>query len=533
FIAMATVFGLVPLALAMGRRMPITNAVIAHSHRADRTFIALALIGLAAGGIQVLNLPPFTFDDWFYVGIGSRLSEADWTTWGSAFTAHVHPTEPTLRPLTYWLLGGAFTIGGDHWWAWRLMTIATHLGATALLYQCGRKLTGSARAGLFGAFIWCVHPAHIEVIGWLSAIEMSWLALAYFGALAAYLHDRLLLALALTLVTFIIKEAGATLIGAFALVDLVRFHRIRFRPLAGPVVLLALTFVWRTAIAEPDNLAMAAYLTDMTSTPPLDFARALFITGPRIALQPFGDGVLLVAGMDVGPAVLLVAGASLVWLAFSAARRDQKGALTWLGFGVLWAVGISLPAAWDMEIAQLGRPEVAPPWKLRHTYIGLAGPALAAGWLLTRSGSERRVRVVSVMAIGLCGLVFALSAGPVVNAGARSAGALAEFDQRQPSDNIGVRVIEGTDPIGLALSYRRVISPEKPSTSVLVGEPRCGCAVPPLGPEAPGSTLREFAEWMLAPASITPIDPGGACTCERWRADARWIRYGPEGFEWD
>jgi len=73
------------------------------------------------------------------------------------------------RPIfSVWMLL-LHTCGGLAPWFWHLSSILLHVGATWLVFQICRRLTGNDAGAAAAAAIFAVHPIHVDAVSWVSA----------------------------------------------------------------------------------------------------------------------------------------------------------------------------------------------------------------------------------------------------------------------------------------------------------------------------------------------------------------------------
>jgi Flp pilus assembly protein TadD len=74
------------------------------------------------------------------------------------------------RPLQfaiYWLI---YRLAGSDPTPFHLVNLTLYAATGWLVYRLGRKLLRSDIAALIGAFLWLVHPLHVEAVAWISAL---------------------------------------------------------------------------------------------------------------------------------------------------------------------------------------------------------------------------------------------------------------------------------------------------------------------------------------------------------------------------
>jgi len=109
---------------------------------------------------------------------------------------------------------------------WHLTTLFLHLLATLLVYLVAQRLVVNARAALFAAAVFGLHPIHVEGVAWISGVTEPMLTSAFLGSFFCYLKyrsDSRWQWLAGSLLTFaaamLAKETAVVLPGAIALYE--------------------------------------------------------------------------------------------------------------------------------------------------------------------------------------------------------------------------------------------------------------------------------------------------------------------------
>lgn len=132
-------------------------------------------------------------------------------------------TEPSAAPQYYPILHTIFWLEYKLWDGWtlpyHLLTILLHAVLALLIFQILRKL-GVPGAWL-AAFVFALHPVHVESVAWLSEIKNTLSGVFAAVAMLAYLNyqkDRQLSAYLLALVVFVIGLLTKTAIVALPVV---------------------------------------------------------------------------------------------------------------------------------------------------------------------------------------------------------------------------------------------------------------------------------------------------------------------------
>lgn len=131
-----------------------------------------------------------------------QIVENEWVTGprylGAIFTQGVWDFEGRVsnyyRPLMYVLYMGVYALAGHAAWAYHLLNVLFHAGATLLVAMLAQRVLPSTAARspallappLVAGLLFAVHPIHTEPVAWSAGIAD--LGLAVFGLLALWCH---------------------------------------------------------------------------------------------------------------------------------------------------------------------------------------------------------------------------------------------------------------------------------------------------------------------------------------------------------
>ncbi|MSR62699.1 MAG: tetratricopeptide repeat protein [Planctomycetes bacterium] len=133
------------------------------------------------------------------------------------------------RPLTAIVQALIWPIAGIRPLPYHVACLAIHLGAVAAAYGIARRLSGNAWLAGATALLFALHPAHVESVAWISALNDP-----LFGCLALLSIERFLawrargsrgiplLALLCFSLALLAKELAAALVPLLVLLDLLR-----------------------------------------------------------------------------------------------------------------------------------------------------------------------------------------------------------------------------------------------------------------------------------------------------------------------
>ena len=213
--------------------------------------LAAFVLGLYAGSLD----GAFVYDDLLLVkeapatqSIGGALQHVFDPYWQFA-NVESDLQRGLWRPLTSLALAVGKTLGGGEPFGYHLVSVLLHVAASVALFRLaallfrtrGFKTRGRAEcAALIAALVFAAHPAQVEAVAWISAVnDPAWGAL---GLLGLGLYERAALrgrlsfaAAALFFLALAAKETAVVLTGIALLLDLTA----RRRPRALALILLA------------------------------------------------------------------------------------------------------------------------------------------------------------------------------------------------------------------------------------------------------------------------------------------------------
>jgi tetratricopeptide (TPR) repeat protein len=355
------------------------------------------------------------YDDGLYVIHNAFLRdgltrEALGWAFGSFYAANWHPLTLLSHLLDYQLYG--MNAGGHH-----LTSVILHSGNTLLLFLLLRRLTGAPWRSALAAFLFALHPLHVESVAWVS--ERKDVLSTFFMLLALLAYRRFTLerhpgAYGLTILFFAL--------GLLAKPMLVTF----------PFLLLLLDF-WplaRLGRGDPDKGGRDAFSPTLQSLRPLLLEKIPFFIlgllfsvvtllaqsqggavssleslslGARLANAVVAYGrylihMLIPTGLGVfyphpgqGLSGWIVAASAAVLLLFTWLCIRLRRGRPYLLMGWLWYIGTLVPV---IGIVQVGMQAMAD----RYTYIPLIGIFILLAWLLPDLRTRRRAVLLTVIA---------------------------------------------------------------------------------------------------------------------------------------
>jgi Flp pilus assembly protein TadD len=328
------------------------------------------------------------------------------------------------RPLPALAFMTTYHLAGPHPWAFRLLNLLLHAGATLLLFSTASCLLaelGETRvravgsAAFLAALLFAVHPIHVEAVAWISGVMD--VGAAFFGLLAIALYvgadrsraggARYWCAVAAFFTAMLAKEPGLAVLPVMAVFDLtwpgvprrsLAVHLRRWSPFVAAAAVYLLLRIHALRGVMPldsvDSPAPAAVIL----TAPFLFAVYLAKLVVPLGLTPMHDIAPVASLADLRAWVgvgVVIAGMVVAWWAY---RRER---LVLLGIALL--VLTLLPA---LYLPALGR-DLRHAFAERYAYLSSAGLAIivAAGLapLLRRTVARR----VSLILVALLAVIYA------------------------------------------------------------------------------------------------------------------------------
>jgi 4-amino-4-deoxy-L-arabinose transferase-like glycosyltransferase len=211
--------------------------------------LAILFLLLSLGWFGTLGIRPLYKADESRYGEISRemLATGDWVT--PRLNGFRYFEKP---PLQYWSTAALFSVLGEKDWVARLWTALAGFAGIALVLYAGNRLWG-APAGAYAAAVLAGSPLYV-LLGQVNTLDMG-VSVFLAAALVAFLLGHMLWFWAACALAVLSKGLiGIVLPGAAILVFLLvkRDWKLigRIRPIAGPVLFLAITAPWFIAAAR-------------------------------------------------------------------------------------------------------------------------------------------------------------------------------------------------------------------------------------------------------------------------------------------
>ncbi len=365
-------------------------------------YLALVLVTLAVYS-QVRHFDFLNYDDPDYVTDNSRVRAG--LTWSGAAWAFTTYHASNWHPLT-WLshmldfqLFGTYS-GGHH-----LSSALLHALSAVLLFAALKRMTGARWPSAFVAFLFALHPLHVESVAWIAERKDVLCALFWFLALWFYARyverpgvERYLLVLLAFCLGLLSKPMIVTLPFVLLMLDFWPLRRANLPLLLrekAPIFVLAAGASVVTFLAQRQGGAVRS-LDTVSFGQRLGNALATYFTYIARTLWPANLAVFYPYPHEVGfgrvaLAVLVLAGVTLL-----VARRVRSQ--PFLVVGWLWYLGTLVPV---IGIVQVGGQASAD----RYTYVPMVELAIMLSWagvdLVERYPGARNGVIASAAAVCL------------------------------------------------------------------------------------------------------------------------------------
>ncbi len=331
----------------------------------------LILLGAALAAFGASLFSGFHFDD-YAIFSDHVLTSA--TAWRAVWALRRGPfgLEP-LTSLVYWL---NFQAVGRSPWLFHFVSLALHIGAVLLAFECLRRLMPE-RAALAGALVFALHPIQAEAVNYIFAQSVLLAAALSIASLLLWVEGRRWVAVVLFALALLTDEHCA----AFALVPLIVAPRERKTSYLVPLGLMI-----SLALAALGRAAYAAWLFHPAMAP------GKFLLAQGRVVWRYALLVFVPYGFSIDPDVRIPALwlGELFWLPWvSAAIWAWRFRKTDWGAWCLAGLVLLLPAASLLPAADLAAD--------RRMYLPMFAFAAAAGLLLSRVRTQALVACVAAL----------------------------------------------------------------------------------------------------------------------------------------
>jgi tetratricopeptide (TPR) repeat protein len=325
-----------------------------------------------------------------------------------------------------------------------LVNVAIHSAASVLLFLFLVGATGCRWPSAFVAFIFALHPLHVESVAWVAERKDVLCAFFWFLALWAYVRNNRILVIIAFILGLMSKPMIVTLPFTLMLLDLWPLKRgLRWRdklPLfaitaAGAVVTYAVQYAGgavKPVGAPAISNALVSYVVYLSKTLwPAD----LTVFYPYPAGIPFWQA----------------AGAAAILAAITFAVVRAWSARPYLAIGWFWFLGTLIPVIGLVQVGAQARAD-------RYMYVPMVGLAIMAAWGIADllRARPRLGAALGVAACFACGAAAYSQTGYWENSGTLFAHAIeATRDNYIAEHNLGAYLMDQPGQIDEAISHLR------------------------------------------------------------------------------
>ncbi len=282
--------------------------------------------------------------------------------------------------------------------------LVIHCAAALLLFAFLRRATRQLWPAAFAAFVFALHPLHVESVAWIAERKDVLCGFFWFAALLAWVRYterpgtlRYLGALALFSLGLMSKPMIVTLPFLLLLLDVWPLRRgpwttywrekLPFFLLSGAVMAITIA-AQRSAGAVREFTAFPA---------PLRMENALTSVAIYLAdtLWPAHLWAIYAYPASIPPLQWIGAAAGIA--AISAVAFRQRAARPWLATGWFWFLVTLLPVIGLVQVGSQARAD-------RYMYVPMTGLAIVLAWGADEAVRRRpaRRRVVAALAVAAC-----------------------------------------------------------------------------------------------------------------------------------
>lgn len=344
----------------------------------DRMIYALLFLITLAVYSQVHNFAFLSFDD--NQGLLSNPQVRDGFSWSGIAWAFTTGYASNWFPLTWFSHMLDFQMFGiDAGWH-HLINVLIHAISSVFLFALMKRMTGKLWESAFVAFVFALHPLHVESVAWISERKDVLFAFFWFLTTSLYLdfvEKRTAARYLLVVVSFCLglmsKQMIVTLPFALLLLDAWPLKRSGIRTLLlekAPLIVLAIgaaiiTFVVQQkggAVQSLTSIPLAARAANALMAYVIYIANFIWPAGlaffyPYPAHWPWGE--VAFAGFALAAMSIVV-----VW-----AYKTRP----YLAMGWFWYLGTLAPVIGLIQVGHQSRAD-------RYTYVPLIGISIIVAW---------------------------------------------------------------------------------------------------------------------------------------------------------
>lgn len=323
------------------------------------------------------------------------------------------PLEAYWIPVTALSLQVDYALFGLEPAGWLLENVALHALAAILLFLSLARMTGDTGPSAFVAFVFAVHPLHVESVAWATERKdvlsvLLWMVALYGYARAAEGPRRVaweIVTFAAFTLSLLAKPGGVTFPFVLLLLDMWPLGRLSRRSDLGPLVLEKLPLfamvllVSVVAVQTQSQFGGMSFGANLPLETRLSNVLASYGTYMRQSFWPTGLAVFYPYPHEppVGGAIL---GGLVVGTVTIAALLGSR-ARPYVLVGWLWFLGTLVPTIGIVQAGMQARAD-------RFMYVPLIGLSIAVAWLArdtaTRLGPRGHRAIATGGALAIAGL---------------------------------------------------------------------------------------------------------------------------------
>lgn len=380
----------------------------------------LLFLAIFAVYSQVRHFDFVNFDDPEYISGNNHVRAG--LTWGGLKWAFTSTTAANWFPLT-WIsnMAGYQLFGPASGWH-HLINVLFHAFASLLLLAALKRMTGALWPSAFVAFVFALHPLHVESVAWVA--ERKDVLCAFFWCLTMWCYARYVERPSAVRYGFVLLAFSGGLMSKSMIVTL-------------PLVLLLLDVwplrrTWRLALVREKlplfglaaGVSLLTFLSQrqghavrsLTSLPVgtrLANAVVTYVVYIRRMLWPAKLAVYYPYSHNLPAWLVLAAGAGLAGVTVLGVRWFRR--YPYFAVGWFWYLGSLLPV---IGLIQVGGQSSAD----RYTYLPTIGLTIILAWgavdLLTRYPRAWRVAAgAAIAAVAICLVLTAMQVSYWANSG--------------------------------------------------------------------------------------------------------------------
>jgi protein O-mannosyl-transferase len=246
------------------------------------------------------------------------------------------------------------------------VNVALHLGAAALLFAFLNAATAARWPSAFVAFVFALHPLHVESVAWIAERKDVLCALFWFLAFWAYARRRWPLVYTAFALGLMSKPMIVTLPFVLLLLDVWPLRRgIRLREKL-PLFAMSAAGAAITLIAQSGSGAVKPAAAISIANAIVSYGVYLLKTVAPLDLAVFYPYPASIPAWQVALAAAALAAITL------AALRARNSA-PYLLIGWLWFLGTLVPVIGFVQVGAQARAD-------RYMYVPMVGLAIIAAW---------------------------------------------------------------------------------------------------------------------------------------------------------